>query len=196
VSDVPVYHPQLERWYTECPEWREAAIERVHALQPDLVVLSQLAVEYAEGRGVGEAKWEEGTRETLDKISAPERTLVLVRDSPYTGYSVPDCLADAIFKGRDTSECDAPSDFALRHSLAERERAAVSGIPGAWYLDLSRLFCGPHSCPAQEAGLVRYQDSNHLTASYAESLAEPVRDGIFEALRSTSYGADRRRSVE
>ena len=191
VSDVPVYHIQLDRWYTECPEWREAAIERVHALQPDLVVLSQFAADYADGRGVGEARWEEGTRESLNRLSAPERTLVLLRDPPRSGYSVPNCLADAIFKGRATSECDAPRAVALRDSLAERERAAMDGIPGAWYLDLSRVFCGPDTCPAQEGGLVRYQDSNHLTASYAESLAEPVRNGIFDALQATNDGGNR-----
>jgi hypothetical protein len=47
--------------------------------------------------------------------------------------------------------------------------------------------CPGHSCPAMRHGLIVYRDDNHLTGSFAESLAPVLRTRLFGLLRNVQY---------
>jgi len=47
--------------------------------------------------------------------------------------------------------------------------------------------CPRNSCPAIHHGLIVYRDDNHLTGSFAESLAPVLRARLFDLLRNVQY---------
>ena len=54
--------------------------------------------------------------------------------------------------------------------------------PNVRFLDLAARVCGPSFCPAVLGNVLVYLDDNHLTASYATSMADlmegEVRAGL------------------
>jgi hypothetical protein len=61
--------------------------------------------------------------------------------------------------------------------------ALLPGLPGnVRFLDLADRVCGPAFCPAVVGNVLVYLDDNHLTASYARSMAPLVEPDVLAAL--------------
>jgi peptidoglycan/LPS O-acetylase OafA/YrhL len=179
---VPVFRPSLLRAEGECDEWRRAALLRIAALRPDAVVAGSAGA-YVRDRGRGNgppeqayALWRRGTRATLLALErAGVRTLVL-RDSPRPGFNVPICLARAVrARARpDPAACAVPTAAAVDARLSAAETDAARGIAGVSFVDLTRQVCRGPTCPPVLDGMIVYRDDNHLTATFARSLALPL----------------------
>jgi len=91
---------------------------------------------------------------------------------------VPQCLLKNI---EHQSTCSVPVALAVDTALATLERSVVRQTPGASYVSLDTIICDS-VCGAARDGVVRYQDSNHLSARYAASLAAPLGESLGEAL--------------
>jgi hypothetical protein len=46
------------------------------------------------------------------------------------------------------------------------------------FLDTADLVCGPELCPAEIGNVLVYLDDNHLTASYATTMAPMIEDQV------------------
>ncbi|HKP74364.1 MAG TPA: SGNH hydrolase domain-containing protein, partial [Longimicrobiaceae bacterium] len=79
--------------------------------------------------------------------------------------------------------CDLPAASALDEPLARAERAALAGLPRTSYVDFTRLICGAAVCPAQVGGMIRFRDTNHLTAGFVAALTPHVAAAMDAALR-------------
>ena len=54
--------------------------------------------------------------------------------------------------------------------------------PNVRFLDLADRVCGPAFCPAVIGNVLVYLDDNHLTASYATSMADLIEGDVRGAL--------------
>ena len=100
--------------------------------------------------------------------------VLAIRDNPRFDRSMPDCVAAA-----DATACGV-------------ERAAVYAPVPPWapldvppnvrFLDIADRVCGPDLCPAVIGNVLVYLDDNHLTASYAASMAPLVEGDVLAAL--------------
>ena len=87
---------------------------------------------------------------------------------------------------------------AQAQSLAEH--AAAAGMNHVYFLDMDDLICPGSSCPATQGEMLIYRDQDHLTGTFARSLAPMLRTRLFGILRnaraadglSTSSFAERR----
>jgi len=80
-------------------------------------------------------------------------------------FDVPDCLAR---RGGTIEGCSAPRHIALKR-LDPLLTAAVR--VGAPLIDMDDAICTSKTCPSVVGNVLVYQDSNHLTATYARTLA-------------------------
>src|SRR3990170_4826390 len=99
VAGVTIWSTSLKREYSECDEWRRAALERIAREHPWLVVISD-SREYtlwSEGALVpaaeGGALWNGGLGRTLANLAAVAGRVVLIGDTPRSQVDPPVCLS-------------------------------------------------------------------------------------------------------
>ena len=169
-ADVPLWHDTLKRAYSECTAFHRAAVERIRALRPALVVVGSSfnyrpAAPAADLAGQWRAAWDR----TFDQLRSSGARVAAIADTPYMARSVPDCLAEpanAAHAGNCTrslrSAVRGPEQREVFLSYAGSERATVIN-PTAWLCT--------DACPPVIGNVLVYRDSNHLTTTYATLLA-------------------------
>ncbi|MBD7957219.1 acyltransferase [Microbacterium sp. Sa4CUA7] len=114
--------------------------------------------------------------ETIRALQQAGKNVVVLADPPEV-RGVPelgapgaiDCLASP-----GARDCDLPREAA---GFADPMRAAAD-LAGAPVVDLTDMFCTDERCLWRIGGLVVYTDDNHLTRSFAASLARPLTERL------------------
>ncbi len=185
-ADVQVYSPLYGRRYTECDQWRRAALWRIARERPALVVVSN-SRRYSlliGGTRVWstdhEDAWSAGLRRTLDRLAQRAGAVVLIGDTPRLEEDPVTCLPK---HRRDASACANPHAAAVATKrLAEDRRVAAATT--ALFVDPTRWLCRTDPCPAVVGRALVYRDTHHMTATYARSLAPRLIAAIRPALAS------------
>jgi peptidoglycan/LPS O-acetylase OafA/YrhL len=161
--------PQMER---VCEEWRRAAFEDIEKLHPELVIVTSASRHPGEGGNMMKDNqvWEQGARDTFTALARHGTKVRFIRDTPYTDYDVPGCLAQAEWDGH--MQCPAPVSAAvLSPDIYAAEARAAKCFSNVKVLDLSDQMCGLDRCYLEAGGQIIYRDADHLTASFSRSLA-------------------------
>jgi peptidoglycan/LPS O-acetylase OafA/YrhL len=179
-ADVTIWNPAARGPYRECDVWREAVFARLASVRPALVIVSNLVddtteiVDRTNGRTLSgpeaSAAFDAGLVRTLTRLQAAGMTVVLLRDNPRPRHDVIACL----YSTSDPSRCERPRNQAIPSMARDASAALAVGVP-VW--DLNSAICWQLSCPVvvmladPPRVQVVYRDDNHLTASFASSLA-------------------------
>jgi SGNH domain (fused to AT3 domains) len=178
-ATVPVYNPRLEREEYECATWRAKALSYIREIKPSIVLTSN-ALGYVKRPTFHDPyarlslqTWEDGTRSTLRSLNDAATLVVLLRDTPRPEIDVPTCLSRVtshplLFPG---STCKIKENEALPQEIWQVETSAAQQFAHVSVLDMSSFFCHMGDCPPMLNGLVVYRDGNHMTSSFASSLA-------------------------
>jgi peptidoglycan/LPS O-acetylase OafA/YrhL len=180
-----------------CKLWRVHAIKKIVDLSPYAVVMASFNGATVRGdmqtpnlMPVDEVRT--GTRSTLVQLRAAGLRVVVLRDSPLPPFNVPACIGRAIGRANSTGDpCEFDASEALNASAFVAERAAGEGLTDVYYLDMDDLICPGASCPAIQDGRIVYRDENHLTGSYAASLAGEVATRLSRVLDAAPTLANR-----
>lgn len=185
-AQVQAWNEVLAREYAECDEWRRRALDEIAALRPELVIVSQYSYSYVENRVNGELEhlvgrdaWAEGLRGSADRLRKAGAEVVLIRDVPVHRSYLDKCVARSLWQGRGAEACDTPRDQAIDERVFAAEQAAVAGMGGVRYVDLTGQFCDARNCPAMIGGKLTFRDRHHIATPYAASLAAPLQRAIF-----------------
>ncbi len=114
----------------------------------------------------------QGLLDVWRPVIASGVTIVAVRDNPTPMLARKD-LQDCISRV-DVSQINDLCSLDRRKALDSRfdaYKAAADQTPGAAFIDMSRFFCGPTTCPVVIGGVDVYRDSNHVTVTFQKSLA-------------------------
>jgi peptidoglycan/LPS O-acetylase OafA/YrhL len=159
-----------------CERWRTMSIMAIQAMRPDTVILSASSRYPRRGgpRLIDAAEWEKGSRDTFLAIARHGTAVRIIRDTPHADYDVPACLAQLAWNGHATCP---PLDraTALSADMYQAEVRAAANIDNVKVIDMSDAICGTDSCATEQGDLVKYRDTDHLTSSYAESLAHALQ---------------------
>ncbi len=157
----------------DCLAWNAAAADEIAQLRPDAVVTlatRDVRTGLTEQTPPGfVAQW---TR--LDALGIP---VLAVRDNPRFDFSVPDCVQQ---RGRGAVECGAPRE-AVYHADPPWTRLA-DVPPNVTFLDIADAVCDATTCPGEVGNVLVYLDDNHLTATYATSMATLLETEVLAAV--------------
>ncbi len=162
-----------------CAAWGDAALSQIAAdASVDVVVFANFTNQYtlpaSAGRPIVPADFEVAWQRMLD---AGKRVVVL-RDPPNAAAVVPpQCIAQQLAT---YDPCPTPRAAAL--PADDPQWTAVQAMPEVAGVDLTDNFCDEETCHTLIGGLIVYFDSNHLTASYARTLAPYLGAAIEDAL--------------
>lgn len=176
----------IEMWtrnqpYPQCSQWREAAIQRIEAIRPALVVVanSDAHVTWPNGKGgvrlTAEA-WRNGSRITFLKLNAAGIPTLAIRDTPGMGMDVLQCLSRSIGRARGGAECKAQQRDAVREDVYLATKEAAAGLPLVSLIDVTPYFCDGRICPVMREGSILFRDAGHISDQYARKLS-----GVIEA---------------
>lgn len=158
-----------------CESWNEKAIPELIALNPDAVftVGSETASPEA-----AEEYTPEGQVEAWREIADAGIPVVTVRDTPRFSFRVPECVQAATSK--DLSGCG----IARGETYADESPFfGVADMPdGVSHLDLSDAFCTAERCEPVVGNVFVYRDDDHMTATYATTVAPALREALREAV--------------
>jgi len=164
--DEPFFYERIRREYTECAQWRTAALNEIAALKPDLLLLSA-----ASSYEFTESQWVNGTAKVLDATTDSARRIIVLRATPNLVFDGPSCLATHIGKA---AACSAAYRDARGDQVFAWQRQAAGHFGNASAEDFDDLICPRGTCRAELGGQIVFRDSQHITASFAESLGDAM----------------------
>nr|WP_256838148.1 acyltransferase family protein [Ornithinimicrobium sp. HY1745] len=166
--------------YTACAQWGRNVLHGIEVDPPDVVVLAMNPGYHIIGHeGEPSLALADALRSTVQQIRAAGPQVVLMGVTPRFPDSVPECLAAA---------ADNPEDcqVTLPDAIPQNHWDSVTaGIDGAHVLDLTDIFCPDGACLTNADGILRWMDSNHMTATFARTLAPELRRHLTAVLNST-----------
>lgn len=165
-----------------CDDWRAAALDRVSSSTPlDAILVTRSSTATSAFPRAGETPDEaqvQGLVEAWQSRGRPEVPIIAILDNPTMPAETYSCLEAA--GPASAGQCAAPRAEVLRHDL---QRDAAELVPNVHVLDLTSHFCGAERCEAVVGGAVVYRpDGNHITATFARTLAPYIADGILAVL--------------
>ena len=175
--DVSIDLKSLRRAYTECDVWQDAAMERIAAEDPELVIMSA-AIFSPRGEDFTD-RWADGvgrtTRELREQTGAQ---VVQLADTPNPDADVPTCLAEHL---DDVQECAVEREKALLDPERRQATARAAEEAGAVVVDPVPWFC-QETCPPIIGNAPAYHDDDHISATYAAQLAPLLDQRLSAAL--------------
>lgn len=175
IGDVPVWNRNVGGPFPQCDVWRRRVERRLAALRPELIVVATRA-DYYRLDVDGEPRAPEDSAErvrssfvrTVRRWQLLGERVLFLADTPAPGFKVPRCLLE--HDGPDGCAF-APSRRGPLYEGNEPWLRALAAI-GVETLDLGAVVCpDPARCPAVADNVVVYRDDDHLTATYATTLA-------------------------
>lgn len=157
----------------DCLAWLDAAAGEIADLAPDAVVT--LA-----SRNVRAGLTEQtpsGFVEQWRRLADLGIPVLAVRDNPRFDFSVPDCVETF---GRGSARCGV--DRELVYAPVPPYAQLTDVPPNVSFLDVADAICDEARCPAVVGNVLVYLDDNHVSASYATSMAPLVEGAVAEAI--------------
>ena len=166
--DVEVFSPVLERSYTECDRFRQAALARISSLHPALVILA-VARHYSDVYHfqVYSPTWLQGMSQMVQQLRASSPRVVVLGPIPKPGTNIPQCLSAHV---DDAVQCTQPIQSNVYVPAgADAEQQVVRDAGGA-YVNVEPWMCTPTTCAVMVGNILVYRDDNHLTDTFARWL--------------------------
>lgn len=167
-----VYAPPGSGLNQECETFNAEVDKYVAAHKPDAIVTVATAASTSSPRELLGPGFEQLAR----NFTAEGIQVVGIRDNPRFRINMPECV---ISKGAEAQECNPARDSVLPKTPAF---SPLEGkIKGLSLLDLSDLICTETACPAQVGNMYVYLDDNHLSATYAATMADTLEERLLRA---------------
>ena len=181
IVDEDYVYERIGGVYSVCANWRQAALEHIANLAPDVVFVGSDAY-----YPFDDEQWVAGSRRIMNRLSEFAANVVIIPGTPKLGFDGPSCLEEPDRFVR-RSEASGPA-CAVRS--ADRVVAKVGGLlrtvadqfTNVHELALLDLVCPDGYCAAGSAqGGVVFRDDKHVTDSFVVSRV-PELTGRLDAL--------------
>ena len=166
--------------YPECDTWNDAVVRALLGDPPDVVVTSGVATQAWTGSGTARRPLVDGYAARWRSLADRGVPVLVVGDSPLSPDDLDICAAR---HPGGLSRCAFPGVPAVAGSglPVQREAAAAAGA-GVALLDLSAWICPGERCPVVIGHVAVHRSGDHVTATYAATLAPQVARAVEDAL--------------
>ncbi|MBN9191437.1 acyltransferase family protein [Microbacterium sp.] len=160
-----------------CTQWRQAVEQKLASEKVDVIFTAALAttpyasVGHASAHDAAVAGYRDAWKREIDRGAK----IVTVVDNPVWETDPNKCL-----RTKPESSCDGARADVLISS--DPLKAAATGMAGVRLLDFTDVYCDKTTCFPVVGGANLYRDQDHLTVTFADTLAPWYTAAIKEAL--------------
>lgn len=164
--DEDFFYRRIGQVYTVCAEWREAVLERLALLRPDMIFVGNTAT-----YDFSEHQWIEGSARVLARLSAVAGQVIVLPGTPKLSFDGPGCLmrnggVKKTFLANLAPSCQEAADPRAARVSGYLQRV-TRRFANASLLDLNERVCPDRHCAARHPdGVVVFRDSQHLTDTF------------------------------
>ncbi len=169
--------------FPQCDEWNQEALDELRAEKPALVVTVNAGRRgvWQDGKALDEAsrytEFKDALRSNWSELNADGIPVAVITDTPEMGIDVPECVSANPNK---LSECAVPKEQAVDERPHPEEEAA-QGLPETELIDMNNWLCPDDKyCPPVVGNVLVWRDNQHLTATFAATLAKPLEAELDE----------------
>ncbi|MGA7297324.1 MAG: acyltransferase family protein [Rhodanobacteraceae bacterium] len=167
--DAPIFYAKVGGIFKTCAKWRHKAIQAIATLEPDIVILgSSYTYDYSR------TQWVEGTRHVLRALNGSAKRIYLMRSTPALPFNGPSCLAPRswLYSALSTKTvCASPANSSRNDRVYHWLQDAAGSFDKVRTVDMIDHVCPNGVCHAKLDGQIVFRDDQHMTASFAASLA-------------------------
>ncbi|HEY8382968.1 MAG TPA: acyltransferase family protein [Microvirga sp.] len=158
-----------------CVEWNRDVLGVIQTINPDVVFTTSTRYRYTDPNPPQGIRRREivpdGYLEQWARLDAMNISVIAVRDNPQLKAPAPECLEANL---PDFMKCARPrreriDEIDPTTLLQPRPRNVA-------FIDLTDRFCDREYCLPVAGNIIVYRDSNHITASYARTLAPALAE--------------------
>lgn len=170
--DEPIFYQRIGRRYEICERWRRDALDFVANLKPEVVILGSTYT-----YNFDESQWREGTKRIVRDLAQSAERIYILRSTPTLPFNAPSCLAprgwlfERLVKSGRCAVSVGNDHWNRVHRWIE---SALVPFDNARVVDMTDMVCPEGKCRAKIGDQIVYRDAQHLTASFARSLAEEL----------------------
>src|SRR5690606_34723978 len=116
--------------------------------------------------------WTVGVERLFARLSESAQHVVYLRDVPDPDVDVPECLLATSWRAPwlASGSCDFPREGGLDRRHAH-DLETARAFPKVTPIDLTDRICPGEVCPTVLGDVVVYRDGNHITETFAKTLA-------------------------
>lgn len=166
-------------FYEACYVWGQKMVDSLSQRSDlDHVILSASRYSVPEDvpDDVPSGDLEKGYSEIWGQIADTGVSLTVILDTPRTDIDIPECVVE---HEDDLSACAVERDGALFASGHPQLKGAAEAN-GLTPIDMTDSVCPAQYCAPVIGSVLVYRDSNHITATYAESLSSDLEQALQE----------------
>lgn len=175
IVNTSIFYKRIGREYTECAKWRNAALEIIAEISPDILFIGS-GQEY----DISPTEWETGSQYILSKVKNHAKSIFIIRATPVLSFNAPQCLAQAnqieALGGYLNCKSTANIDKNIKAWSSIKKSAAT--LPNVNFIDMNEVVCPDKICSAKIDNTIVFRDSQHLTATFAKGIASHLDSAI------------------
>ncbi|MCI9889398.1 acyltransferase [Micrococcales bacterium 31B] len=153
-----------------CYDWREAAVAKIHELQPDLIVMAGYQGDTRRTMNLAVAdfnsRWVTGLNEMVAQLPATSQKL-FVSDTPDWTTIPVSCISR---NTNNYSVCNNSIGNLVSTPRVDSEKATLEAA-GVTVMNLNNVLCPEGVCAVIDRNYVVYKDAHHLLGPYVEALS-------------------------
>ncbi|WP_250000118.1 SGNH hydrolase domain-containing protein [Actinoplanes sp. M2I2] len=174
---LTVWNQQEQRPFTECDRFRAFVADRVAAIRPELVIVTNESFSQKRDRGqlISPGEWQAGLTSTLRTLRRFAGRVVVLGDTPVLDQSAPECLA----AHPDDIEACSTSRTAATARTWNAADAGAAEATGSGYISVLPWLCTA-VCTPVIGNITVYRNRFHLTATYARMLNGVLEEALLK----------------
>ena len=164
----------------DCIEWRETMLDRIASEGADFVITGTDTDYPVDGELEGterEATLEAGYETVLRRVEDSGARTIAIKNPPSPPRDIPACVAESL-DSLDSCAFELPEAFEDTFEVR-----AAAAVPGTKLVDVTSEICADGRCAAVVGNALVYRNTNHLTATFATTLAATVERQLPRRLR-------------
>jgi peptidoglycan/LPS O-acetylase OafA/YrhL len=164
IVDEDYFYQRIGRINTICRHWRDAAVDYVASIRPDVIYLGSDST-----YGFSKQKWINGSKRILDRLSKISGKIFVLAGTTGLPFDGPACL-----EKNKACRYRMPLHSHLIDVIGYLENIS-QGYSNVHLLNFNDLVCPGGYCSARNSkGYIVYRDNKHLTDTFVRSLVPTV----------------------